>query len=123
MTAQVRICKSCGKQYKVYMVDSSVSKNCGYCTSVISGFTKPTNERIIQAKHNHYKKDVRHIDTLDIYWICDLYVKDDSGCIQHAVKKLLCAGERGVKDDVKDLQEAIDTIQCKIDMLKVKGNL
>lgn len=75
----------------------------------------------LKPKHSHYKKDVRHIDTIDIYWICDLYVKDDSGCIQHAVKKLLCCGERGVKDNVKDLQEAIDTIQRKIEILKVKG--
>lgn len=68
--------------------------------------------------HNHYFKDVRHIDTIDIYTICDLYVKDNSGCIQHAVKKLLCCGERGVKDNVKDLNEAIDTIKRKIELLE-----
>ena len=80
-------------------------------------------KRVLKGrKHSHYHRDVSHIDTLDIYWICDLYVKDDSGCIQHAVKKLLCCGERGVKDNVKDLQEAIDTIQRKIEILKVKEN-
>lgn len=71
-----------------------------------------------KPKHSHYKHDVRHIDTLDIYWICELYVDDKSGCIQHAVKKLLCCGNRGVKDNVKDLQEAIDTIQRKIEILQ-----
>ena len=70
-----------------------------------------------KPKHSHYHKDVSQYNTIDIYVICDLYVKDNSGCIQHAVKKLLCCGERGVKDNVKDLQEAIDTIQRKIEML------
>ena len=74
-----------------------------------------------KPKHSHYHKDVSQYDTIDIYVICDLYVKDNSGCIQHAVKKLLCCGERGVKDNVKDLQEAIDTIQRKIEMLQGQG--
>ena len=73
-----------------------------------------------KPKHSHYHKNVSQYDTIDIYVICDLYVKDNSGCIQHAVKKLLCCGERGVKDNVKDLQEAIDTIQRKIEMLEGK---
>lgn len=74
-----------------------------------------------KPKHSHYHKSVSQYDTIDIYVICDLYVKDNSGCIQHAVKKLLCCGERGVKDNVKDLQEAIDTIQRKIEMLQGQG--
>ena len=73
-----------------------------------------------QQKHSHYHKSVSDYDTIDVYVICDLYVKDNSGCIQHAVKKLLCCGERGVKDNVRDLQEAIDTIQRKIEILKGK---
>ena len=77
-----------------------------------------TPPAIKKPKHSHYHKDVSQYDTIDIYVICDLYVKDNSGCIQHAVKKLLCCGERGVKDNVKDLQEAIDTIQRKIEMLQ-----
>lgn len=71
-----------------------------------------------EVKHSHYHKNVSDYDTIDVYVICDLYVKDNSGCIQHAVKKLLCCGERGVKDNVKDLQEAIDTIQRKIEILQ-----
>ena len=75
-----------------------------------------------KPKHSHYHKDVSQYDTIDIYVICDLYVNDNSGCIQHAVKKLLCCGNRGVKDNVKDLQEAIDTIQRKIEILQGKPN-
>lgn len=74
-----------------------------------------------QPKHSHYHKDVSDYDTIDIYVICDLYVNDNSGCIQHAVKKLLCCGNRGVKNNVKDLQEAIDTIQRKIEILQGKS--
>lgn len=72
-------------------------------------------------KHSHYHKDVSRYDTIDIYVICDLYVDDNSGCIQHAVKKLLCGGKRGAKDEVKDLQEAMDTIQRKIEILQSKN--
>ena len=69
-----------------------------------------------KPKHSHYHKDVSDLDTIDIYAICDLYVDDKSGCIQHAVKKLLCCGKRGAKNELKDLQEAIDTIQRKIEI-------
>jgi len=31
-------------------------------------------------------------------------------CLQHATKKLLCAGNRGVKDELKDVQEAIASL-------------
>ena len=30
---------------------------------------------------------------------------------QHAIKKMLCAGQRGKADKVKDIQEAIDALQ------------
>lgn len=60
-------------------------------------------------KHAHYQKDVSHLQTLDIYRVCQLYDVTDP-CIQHAVKKLLCAGQRGAKTEVQDVQEAIDTL-------------
>lgn len=99
------ICPDCGKPEKdcLCLVDDD---------GVMKG--KP--------KHSHYHKDVSQYDTIDIYVICDLYVNDNSGCIQHAVKKLLCCGNRGVKDNVKDLQEAIDTIQRKIEILQGKSD-
>ena len=36
----------------------------------------------------------------------------------HALKKLLCAGERGSKGVVQDLEEAITAIQREIEILK-----
>lgn len=66
-------------------------------------------------KHPHYHKDVRHLDSVDVYRVLVLFGVTDP-CIQHAVKKLLCAGQRGVKDSRKDIREAVDTLERCLDM-------
>ena len=74
------------------------------------------------GKHSHYFKDVSNLNTIDVYRICDLCEVDDkSGATQHAVKKLLCAGQRGAKDKRKDLEEARDTIIRKLQMMDEDG--
>lgn len=61
-------------------------------------------------KHSHYFKDVSRLKKIDVYRVIDLWeVKDP--CIQHALKKLLVAGKRGAKDEAKDIQEAIDSLE------------
>ena len=47
---------------------------------------------------------------IDVYNVLDAY---PSGCppIDHAIKKLLCTGSRGLKDWETDLQEAIDSLE------------
>ena len=77
---------------------------------------KDTDER----KHSHYYKDVRHLDYIDIYRFCDLFIENDpSGALHHAIKKLAACGRRGAgKDELKDLKEAADTINRKIEMLE-----
>lgn len=61
-------------------------------------------------KHPHYKKDVRHLDMIDVYRVLALFNVTDP-CIQHAVKKLLVAGGRGAGKSIdKDIQEAIDSL-------------
>jgi hypothetical protein len=47
---------------------------------------------------------------IDVYHVLDAY---PSGCppIDHAIKKLLCTGSRGLKDWETDLQEAIDSLE------------
>jgi hypothetical protein len=57
----------------------------------------------------HYFKSVRHLDTLDVYRVIELFEVTDP-CIQHAVKKLLCAGSRGAKGMAKDITEAGDSL-------------
>lgn len=65
----------------------------------------------VGSKHPHYHKDVRHLETIDVYRVLTLFNVTDP-CIQHAVKKLLVAGGRGAgKDIAKDVQEAIDSLQ------------
>ena len=59
--------------------------------------------------HDHYFKDVTSLKFIDIYRVLILFDVTDP-CLQHAVKKLLCAGNRGVKDELKDVQEAISSL-------------
>jgi hypothetical protein len=59
--------------------------------------------------HSHYFKDVSHLGTVDVYRVLALFQVADP-CLQHAVKKLLCAGGRGAKNDVKDVREAMDSL-------------
>lgn len=62
-------------------------------------------------EHNHYFKDVRRYDTVDVYRVLCLFSVTDP-CLQHAIKKLLVAGARGAgKDTGQDVQEAIDSLQ------------
>lgn len=69
-------------------------------------------------KHAHYFKDVSKLTEIDIYAVCQLFgVNDPSGATQHAVKKLLMSGQRGVKDARRDLQEAADTLNRKLQMM------
>jgi hypothetical protein len=58
--------------------------------------------------HAHYYKDVGHLEILDVYRVLSLYEVTDP-CLAHAVKKLLAAGGRGVKDRNQDVCEAIDS--------------
>ena len=51
-------------------------------------------------KHSHYRRDVRHLDTIDIYRVLQLFGVTDP-CLQHAAKKLLCAGQRGAIEEMR----------------------
>lgn len=62
-----------------------------------------------EQNHSHYFKDVSNLKFIDIYRVLLLFCVTDP-CLQHATKKLLCAGNRGVKDELKDVQEAIASL-------------
>jgi len=68
-------------------------------------------------KHSHYFKNVKHLDYVDVYRVLDLFEVVDP-CIQHAIKKLLCAGMRGAKNQPQDVQEAIDSLVRYQEMCK-----
>ena len=68
-----------------------------------------------EQNHDHYFKDVTHLKTIDVYRVLDLFGVSNP-CIQHAVKKLLCSGQRGVKDTRQDVQEAITSLVRYLEM-------
>lgn len=67
--------------------------------------------------YNYYFKNTLHLDAVDVYRVLELFEVTDP-CLQHAIKKLLCAGERGAKDIEQDVQEAIDSLERWKDMRK-----
>ncbi len=65
---------------------------------------------VCKRKHAHYHKSVAHLSSVDVYRVLGLFGVTDQA-LGHAIKKLLVAGNRGVKNIDKDVQEAIDTLQ------------
>ena len=66
-------------------------------------------------KHAHYKKDISHLNTLDIYRVTELF--NPHACGAHIAKKALCSGQRGHKDLLTDIQDIIDTAERWKEML------
>ena len=73
-------------------------------------------------KYPHYFKSVSHLETVDVYRVLTLF-KVTEPCIQHAIKKLLCAGDRGDKSMIKDITEARDSLNRHLEMLNEDGLL
>ena len=73
-------------------------------------------------QYPHYHKDVSKLETIDVYRVLTLF-KVTEPCIQHAIKKLLCAGQRGDKNIIKDITEARDTLNRHLEMLNEDGLL
>ncbi len=73
-------------------------------------------------KYPHYFKSVSHLETVDVYRVLTLFKVNDP-CIQHAIKKLLCAGDRGDKSMIKDITEARDSLNRHLEMLNEDGLL
>ncbi len=66
-------------------------------------------------EYKHYQKNVEHLKWIDVYRVLVLFGVTNP-CLQHAIKKLLCAGNRGVKDELKDVQEAIASLLRYLEM-------
>ena len=64
---------------------------------------------------NKYIKEIKLDVFVDVYDVLDAFeVKNPA--TQHAVKKLLMPGKRGVKDTVQDLEEAKQSIERAIEL-------
>lgn len=61
-------------------------------------------------KHSHYKKSVAGLEFIDVYRVVELF-DVPAGALDHAAKKILCAGNRGHKDLARDVQDVIDSLQ------------
>lgn len=68
-------------------------------------------------KHNHYKRDVSGIKTLDVYRLLEVF-EVTCPVAQHVIKKALVAGQRGHKDVLRDWQDILDSAERKIEMLR-----
>jgi len=69
------------------------------------------------------KADIyRGFISIDYYWIINL-IGNVSSWAEHAVKKALFGGRRGHKDRVKDLEEAIKSLEGEIEFLKEHGDV
>ena len=73
-------------------------------------------------KYPHYFKSVSHLETVDVYRVLSFFKVNDP-CIQHDIKKLLCAGDRGDKSMIKDITEARDSLNRHLEMLQEDGLL
>jgi hypothetical protein len=63
-----------------------------------------------QKQHGHYFKPTGAYEFIDVYRVLDLYEVTDP-CLQHAVKKLLRAGQRGGKSQAQDVDEARHSLE------------
>lgn len=80
-----------------------------------------------QKEHsgNKYHRRIKgfggKVVTTDVYRVLNAFNVHQPG-LQHAIKKLLCAGLRGKGNQVQDLTEAIDAVKATIDDLSETTN-
>ncbi len=72
-------------------------------------------------EYKHYQKNVEHLKWIDVYRVLVLFGVTNP-CLQHAIKKLLCAGQRGIKDQKQDVQEAIASLVRYLEMQTEDGD-
>ena len=75
---------------------------------------------------NKYKKKIFSCENdesinVDVYNVINAWELTNSGC-QHALKKILQAGQRHSKSEIEDLEESIVSIQRDIDEKKKEEN-
>lgn len=67
------------------------------------------------------KVNIQFHNWIDVYETCRVFgIKDESGSVHHAIKKVMCSGIRGVKDHTKDISEAIDSFTRFLEIEKFR---
>ena len=110
----VAVCKSKvnGKEY-LYSLES-IKK--------LDSPQKPSGIITISSKNdskNKYMREIKNGVFVDVYDVLMAF-KTECPAIDHAIKKLLCSGSRGVKSSIQDKQEAIQSIQRSIELEQEK---
>ena len=75
--------------------------------------------------YGYINEDTKVAVDSDVYDVCNAFITGHASHERaHAVKKVLCTGERGSKDFIKDIDEAIATLEkAKIQYsLEIKQN-
>lgn len=80
-------------------------------------------KRGTDSRYDEYFKDVSGLNRIDVYRVHKLFnVQDEPLC--HASKKILLAGNRtGQKSIIKDIQEAIDSLERFLEMCQEDNEL
>lgn len=86
-----------------------------YCQSHNIEYPSSASYNAKNNNNNPYIVDISKYNKLDIYRILKLYEVSDP-CLQHSIKKLLCAGKRGVKNQTQDINEAMQSLQRFLEM-------
>ena len=69
-----------------------------------------------KSSYSHYYKKVPEgVEYIDVYRVLEMFSVSDPA-IQHALKKLLVAGGRGHKNLIKDVEEAIISLNRWVEM-------
>lgn len=86
-----------------------------YCQTHNIEYPSSASYNAKNNNNNPYIVDISKYNKLDIYRILSLY-NVTNPCLQHAIKKLLCAGKRGVKNQTQDINEAILSLKRFVEM-------
>ena len=74
----------------------------------------------VGSKYHREIQTVGDTGKVDVYCVIDAFgVKCPA--IQHALKKLLCAGLRGKGDTIADLREALESVERALEMETKRG--
>ncbi len=64
---------------------------------------------------NKYSREIKKGVYVDVYDVLKSF-EVENPAVQHAIKKLLASGQRGYKDTIQDLIEAMQSIQRAIEL-------
>lgn len=81
--------------------------------------TEPPTTPANYALYPHYFREVPNATHVDVNWVLEAW--NVGHTVGHAVKKLLCCGQRGFKDKLRDLKEARDSINRAIELEETKS--